>query len=318
MNLEAIAKHFPDRYDRYARLYPPLLVCLPFIIMVVALYGRSLGVLGSTFTTIAISFGGLYLLSDMARSRGKLAEKRLWVKWGGAPSTEVMRHADGAVDAHTKARCHRYLSAQSGVTLPNADAEAADRITADVAYASAGRWLVANTSDAKKFPLLKNDNITYGFRRNAHALRSFGLAVALLTIVWTCLHEGRGSLSARVSAGAIENWFSAGEWVAGGTALTMLAVWFFFFTEDMVRAAGRSYAERLLLTCETMSKPTPKGSPRKSKTEVSTNVDAPPIAIAEGTNAVKPARKRVSKTKKEAAAATAPMTKVTAEGKADN
>ena len=314
MNLETIAKHFPDRYDRYARLYPSLLVCLPFIVMVVALYGRSLGVLGSTFASIAISFGGLYLLSDIARSRGKLAEKRLWAKWGGAPSTEIMRHADDTVDAHTKGRCHRYLSAQSGVALPDANAEAADGIAADVAYSSACRWLVANTGDAKKFPLLKNDNITYGFRRNAYAVRGFGLVLSLFTLAWICFHQGLGVLMANVSAGPIETWFSAGEWMAGGTALVMLVVWSCFFTEETVRAAGRSYAERLLLVCETLSKPASNGPTRKTNATAPTTSTAPAIVIGQGPNAVKPVRKRASKAKNEAVAA--PPTDVLAAGKA--
>ncbi|NUX98890.1 hypothetical protein [Paraburkholderia youngii] len=81
MNLESVLRQFGDRYDRNARLYPSLLACLPFIVTVVALYGRALGVLGSTISSIAISFGCLFLLSDVARSRGKLVEKKLWEEW---------------------------------------------------------------------------------------------------------------------------------------------------------------------------------------------------------------------------------------------
>ncbi|WP_155628312.1 hypothetical protein [Burkholderia multivorans] len=297
MNFDSIARQFGDRYDRNARLYPALLACLPFIVTVVALYGNSLGVLGSTISSIVLSFGGLFLLSDVARNRGKLAEKKLWEKWGGPPSTEVMRHANTTIDPHTKARCHQFLSAQLGAPLPDAQTEAADPAAADLNYHSAGRWLVSHTADGKKFPLLKNDNITYGFRRNSYALRHLGMLVAIASLTWTCLHKGVANLTARLVTGPVEDWFSTGEWLAAAVSVAMLCIWFWYFTEEMVQAAGRSYAEKLMLACETMAKSSRSRSSARAKNDDAITASSTVNALREEAETRNAPKKRARKSK---------------------
>jgi hypothetical protein len=53
----------------------------------------------------------------------------------------------------------------------HADEEARDQNAADDFYAAAGTWLRENTRDAKKFSILFNENVMYGFRRNLLGLR---------------------------------------------------------------------------------------------------------------------------------------------------
>ncbi|NUX98889.1 hypothetical protein [Paraburkholderia youngii] len=216
---------------------------------------------------------------------------------GGPPSTEVMRHSDRTIDSHTKARCHRFLSTQLGVALPDEQTEAADPVAADKVYHSAGRWLVTHTADGKKFPLLKNDNITYGFRRNGYALRRFGMLVAIASLTWSCLHRGLADFVARLIAGPVESWFSVGEWIATGASLAMLCVWLWFFTEAMVQAAGRSYAEKLMLACETMAKPANKRSSAKATIDDAKEVANVADALPRTRSTTTSAKKRTQRTK---------------------
>lgn len=186
------------------------------------------------------------------------------------------------------------MSAQLGVPLPNAQTEAADPAAADQTYHSAGRWLVSHTADGKKFPLLKNDNITYGFRRNSYALRRLGMLVAIASLTWACFHRGVANFMARLVAGPVENWLSAGEWLAAAVSVAMLCIWFWFFTEEMVQAAGRSYAEKLMLACETMAKPARSRSSAKAKIDAANTAsniaDALPEERKTSTSAKKPTR----------------------------
>lgn len=66
-----------DPYERQARLFPALIAISPFLVMTFGLYQDQL----SKFHTLAVailSCGGLFLLSELARRRGKMKEKSLW------------------------------------------------------------------------------------------------------------------------------------------------------------------------------------------------------------------------------------------------
>jgi len=49
---------------------------------------------------------------------------------------------------------------------PAPEQEAADPEAADGFYTRAGNWLRENTRSKKKFDILFNENVTYGYRRN--------------------------------------------------------------------------------------------------------------------------------------------------------
>lgn len=253
---------FGDKYDRNARLKPALLMLLPALVAIVALYHDALGMLGTIITLVG-GCGLPFLLADFARSRGVAREQKLWESWGGVPSTQLLRHADSTLDSVSKARYHNFLAAKINTKFPTPAAEKQNPGKADAVYASATKWLRGATRDEKKFQLLINDNITYGFRRNAYGLRSFGIAVSALTIVWVCLRRGFSPFIAHVrDAKEIEALFSAGEWTSLVFALVMLVAWLALFSKVSVRAAAFSYADKLILACETLMKPDSKSTSR--------------------------------------------------------
>ncbi|ABE32713.1 hypothetical protein DR64_2390 [Paraburkholderia xenovorans LB400] len=263
--LTSMVSAFGDRYDRNARLKPALLMLLPALVAIVALYHDALGTLG-TIVTLASGCGLPFLLADFARSLGVAREPELWKSWGGAPSTQLLRHADSTVDAVSKARYHSFLAEKISTKFPTPAAEKQNSEKADAVYASATKWLRGATRDEKKFRLLLNDNITYGFRRNAYGLRGFGIAVSALTFLWVCLRHGFAPFVARVrEAKEIETLFSAGEWMSLLFALIMLVTWIAFFSKASVRAAAFSYADKLILACETLMKPDKKSTSREGK-----------------------------------------------------
>lgn len=273
---DALSK-FGDRYDRNARLAPALLVLLPAVVAIIALYGKSLGVLGTIVTTIGVC-GGWSLLADFARSRGKSREKAMWAKWGGPPSNQMLRHSDTTFDEVSKARYHTMLAKKIGKKFPTAAEEANNPAAADGVYASAGNWLREATRDEKKYRLLLNDNIAYGFRRNGHALRRLGILVCVCVISWTLLRHGLSPLSDRLHKTTdAEALFSGGEWISLGIAVIMLFAWIGFFTEETVRSAAFSYAHKLVVACESLfSAQTAKASTKEKagSTSKSTNAGA--------------------------------------------
>ena len=96
-----------DEYELRARLRPALLVSLPLALAAASWYPDFPGlkiVLG-----FAVYCGFAALLAQLGRDQGKKKEARLFAEWGGTPTTQLLRHRDGQLDATTKERYHRAL-----------------------------------------------------------------------------------------------------------------------------------------------------------------------------------------------------------------
>ncbi|AZU57864.1 hypothetical protein CFM90_17715 [Ralstonia solanacearum] len=246
---------FSNPYDRQARLQPALLALVPLVVLVISLYGGKLRPL-STVVSALVACGMLFLLSEFARRFGKAKEQVLRKKWGGRPSTQVLRHSDDTFDPVSTARYHGILATKLNLRFPTAAEEAADPKAADAVYTSAGNLLREVTRDTRKFDLLFKDNISYGFRRNGFGLKPIGLAICFCCIIWVVVRHGVGVWVTRLqSAPDVESFFGGGELTTLGTVFVMLLFWLFHFTEESVREAAFSYARQLVLACETLTAP---------------------------------------------------------------
>lgn len=240
-----------DRYERQARLVPALLALLPIVVMLLSLYKDRLTALGAIFSAL-LACGALFLLSDAARQLGKKREKALWRKWGGTPTTQVLRHRDGTFDSVSKSRYHSTLGAALGMPFPTKAEEEANPELADELYSSANNLLRNATRDTKLFSLLFKDNVSYGFRRNGYGLRWLGLSISAVSIVWVLIRHGMNTLLLKVGeAPNPEAIFSGEEGMSLIVAGVMLVVWLTYFTESTVRDAAFSYAQKLIESCET-------------------------------------------------------------------
>src|SRR5260370_11079885 len=179
MTLDEIVAKVTDPYDRQARLYPALLCLLPLLALIALLYAPNVSALTGV-VTLAVSCGGLFVMTNICREMGKRLEGKLFREWGGKPSMQLLRHRDGAIDSVTKRRYHIFLAAKLNTVFPDAEQEKIDPAKADEAYQSGARWLLDHTRPeaGKQFDLLFRDNITYGFRRNALGVRPLAIVVA--------------------------------------------------------------------------------------------------------------------------------------------
>ncbi|HTE20312.1 MAG TPA: hypothetical protein VK689_18255 [Armatimonadota bacterium] len=244
---------FFDKYAWQARIFPALLVLLPIGIAVIAwvpkIEDQVKPVLG-----ILTGAGTLVLLAHLARSAGKRAEERLVAKWGGLPSTLLLRHRDTRIDPVTKRRYHERLAQLvPGLKLSTPAEENADPMAADQAYVSCGNFLRARTRDEKKFPLLLNENISYGFRRNLFGLRPLGLLISLCGVAG-CVWKLDQDLQARLPVSPL---VVASLLFCVGFA----AFWIFVVNAAWVRQAADDYAIRLLETIDQLLTPANPASP---------------------------------------------------------
>lgn len=238
-----------DPYERQARLYPGLLVVAPVAVVVVCLAAPG-NLWGSTLVSVLVGCGAAYALGRVARDAGKRLQADLFAKWGGAPTTQVLRHSDSVIDAHTKARYHKVLSQGIGKALPAPEAEAADPKAADDFYRAGTTWLLGQTRDTKVFPLVFKENIAFGFQRNALGLRRGGIVVSVLcflAVLASAAHRTRfvvePSLDALTRA-------SAPQLVALAVSLVFFVVWVFGLNEAALRRTAFAYALRLFESCD--------------------------------------------------------------------
>jgi hypothetical protein len=248
---------FVDPYDRQARLYPGLLVFAPLAVLLVCLYGAD-HILASSILAILGFCGASYALGRVARNAGKRVQDDLFEKWGGPPTTQVLRHCNAHFDAHTKERFHGVLAKGIGKKFPSVDIEKNDPKAADELYRAGVIWLITKTSDHKAFPLVFKENIAFGFQRNALGLRPLGVIVASACLFWALVHaKVIGPSSPYVS---VDNMANMAPPVLASIVVSfvMLGAWLVLFNEAALRRAGFAYAERLMQSCDRMKTTAPR------------------------------------------------------------
>ncbi|MGY4281474.1 hypothetical protein ACVWXO_000694 [Bradyrhizobium sp. LM2.7] len=253
-----------DAYTMKARLVPAIIAGAPAFAF--AAIFVSWGKLGLTHAIAGTALTVLFAaFADVARRRGKAIEPELIERMGGLPTTTTLRHSDETYDTDNKAAFHAFIAAKLGKLAPTTAEEAADPDAADKYYARGGTWLRENTRDPKKFDILLNENISYGFRRNLLGLKLPGFllnAVIVATCITIFWHRWPVDLSNGFEAKLLAVIVIA---VLHGLYLAI------FVTEAGVFEAARTYARQLLLCTQSPhlgGQPKPQTTvrrPRKSK-----------------------------------------------------
>lgn len=233
-------------YQRKARLYPALLVLLPPAVAVCAIWPAKVSALHVTLGTI-VTLGGTFLLTQLARDYGKTREQGLFNLWGGMPSVSLLRHRDTRLNPISKVRYHKKLAALvKGPKRPSAEEEDHDPDAADAVYTAWCDYLKSRTRDTKKFRLLFQENVDYGYRRNVWGLRPFGIGSATIACVVLSIRflVGRQGETEVLS-------------VALATDVGLLMLWIFRFTPAWVLIPAEGYARRLVESIEQITEANP-------------------------------------------------------------
>jgi hypothetical protein len=252
MTLDDIVSKVTDPYDRPARLYPALLALLPLVALIILLYGAKATALTAA-VTVAVSCGGLYLVTNLCRELGKRLEEKLYRTWGGKPTTQLLRHRDPTIEGVTKRRYHAFLAGKINVPFPDKDQEASDLAASDDIYQSGVRWLLNHTrpEDGKKFDLIFKENVAYGFRRNALGVKPIGLLISVACLLWVLLMEGilftPGHRFIDTAAFCRMPDTATASLIVSSV---MIVTWLLFITKASARMAAFTYAETLLRACD--------------------------------------------------------------------
>ena len=247
----------PDLYLVRARWFPAVIAGAPAIAF--AAIFVSWGSLGITHIIATSALGVLLIVfADVARRRGKAIEPQLIAEIGGLPSITMLRHRDDTYDAVTKARFHAFLTKKLNEPAPSKDDEVRDPAAADAFYSLGGAWLRENTRDTKKFNVLFNENVTYGFRRNLLGLKLPGFVLNAAIVLICCgIFWSRWPID-------LSNAFNDKLLAVVVIALLHALYLATFVNRQGVFEAARLYARQLLLASEapSLNKPAPMATPR--------------------------------------------------------
>lgn len=228
-----------DHYSFRARLQPAFLTLVPLVIGVLAWAQPGAKWVTALWSLLGAA-GFTFFLANIARNRGKSIEPELWKSWGGAPTTQLLRHS-GPANPVLRERWHKHLSKLLGKPFPTADEEQTSPTKADEIYEAATRLHIGKTRDAKKYPFVYRDNVNYGFCRNLYALRKVGISAAVMGFL--------------VSLGAIGWVLKQGKmdylpWGCAVVCAALLQWWIFTVNSEWVRVPAMNFALHLLDSTE--------------------------------------------------------------------
>jgi hypothetical protein len=228
-----------DAYDRKARLYPGLLAVSSIVFLVVTLGWRQYPPV-AVAVGVGVTCGGGYLLALLVRDAGRRFERSLWQSWGGPPTLLLLRTRTPGVNAVERDARRGAVQDLSGITLLSADEEEDDPAQADTVIEAAVRQ-VTRLGQSAAHPLVRAENINYGFERNFFAIRWFA---RILTMV--CIGVLLAGLF--VAPGQFAGVKVARDSIGVGIALEVivLAIWILAPSRRRLRDAADRYADQLL------------------------------------------------------------------------
>jgi hypothetical protein len=172
-----------DAYTVKARIAPALLLLLPLVVTVYAWLppDQDLAIFG---VLTAFSIAALGALAWEIGQAGRLVQDGLFARWGGAPTTQLLRHSNGELAPADKSR---YIDAlqfhRRDLAFPTPQVELQNPAAADAVYDRAVAWLREQTRDPRRFPLVADESTTFGFHRNLYALRAVGIAACIVGVI---------------------------------------------------------------------------------------------------------------------------------------
>ena len=190
--------------------------------------------------------------ANQMSAKGNALQDKLFKKWGGAPTTIILRHTDNTIDSVTKSRyMDRLALLISNFNPTTPEYEQANPERADELYRSASNYLREHTRDTSIYPLIFKENVAYGFARNIRAFKSLGIFITVSSLLVSLVviypdATTLGSMSPRLVIQEIS--FPYLGLIA--IHLSMLWVWIFLVTENWVKLRGFAYAKRLYSACE--------------------------------------------------------------------
>jgi hypothetical protein len=262
--MSAVESLLGDRYTREARIAPAFLCVFPVVILLMACFSGMQSAAPALLTLMCV-FGVVRWISHIARAVGDRIEIDFFRKWGGKPTTTMLRVALGYEEpknvkcddwvrhilqeaAHAE-QFKRILAALKAPEIPSKSEDEKAVLDAgghaykmadnlDALYEPLVAWLRENSRGKN---LVFEELISYGFQRNFYALKSFALwsnGLALLVqvgAIWGVYHWQQHAWATKPEMAAV---------ILAANLLYLAGVCR-FVSEKSVKVQGFIYARQL-------------------------------------------------------------------------
>jgi len=229
-----------DSYTWQARVLPAVIFILPFFIeanYLIALFGYQIAISATIANIILFVF--LMLFANWARYFGRKKEKKLFVKWDGAPTTRFLRYNNTEYNQFKRDEIKKYLKRMfNNLKMPTAKDEDENRFESDKKYEAYISNLRALTRDSKEFSLLQSENRNYGMWRNLYGLKVISIIFVLIFFISNIL-----------LAIFLPDIMSLINCIILDSLLAiLLLIWLFVVTQSKIKDVAECYANQLLET----------------------------------------------------------------------
>ena len=229
-----------DKYSLNARIYPSIVFLLPCIMLAI-FYVPNIESYYQKFSYLGLLGVLFVLLAHWGRENGKKKESELFRHWGGKPTSLVLRHSNDYFMAHIKKIFHKKLEQKiPSVKIPTAEEECVDLRAADEIYDSCARYLISKTRNTKKYRLLFDENINYGFRRNLWGLKRYGICITVVCIfthIFILMHKYSSDEAIIIK-----------DLIFLAALVVCVICWISIVNKEWVKTTAFAYAERLYET----------------------------------------------------------------------
>lgn len=157
------------------------------------------------------------------------------------PAQKALLPSSSYIDKKSKERYYSFLSQNiNEFTVSDNDDDMKECVSTAIT------WLISQTRDSKKFPLIAEENINFGFSYNLLGLKPLGLIMCSAGIFFNGVlffltHRQLIALHLTdIVCGFIIN-------------LIFLLIWIFIINKKLVVSSGKKYARALLSACDTLN-----------------------------------------------------------------
>ncbi len=167
-----------DGYTLRARITPALLASLPSLALPFVLVPWDHLGLSNAIVSV-MSFLLLFAFADVARRMGLRVEQKLNTR----ATPELWYRSDNRVPNASKDQYRAFIATKIKKSAPSEADEINNPTAANDFYAAAALWLRDNTRDKKKFNLLYDELVTYGYRRNLLGLKPVAILANIVVML---------------------------------------------------------------------------------------------------------------------------------------
>ena len=225
-----------DAYNLRVRLSVGLILITPIIISIYLLVPNASNI-SFTVIVLILCFGLCNLMMSLSRYLGRKVTSKCFPEL--MPAQQMLMPTDDTLDSITKQRYHKFfLSKIENLSFSKDSDNAINSCKSSI------NWLISQTRDSEKFPLIKEETINFGFSKNLYGLKPLGICVSSslaffeIGLIVAKYHFQFAYVDySNLIASAIISFASA-------------MVWVFLITETWVKDSAHRYAKVLLSACD--------------------------------------------------------------------